>query len=83
MTSDRLAEIWGLVLWRSSSAVTPAAECMINNDTFVFEKARKNRVFKEGKDPLAGQTAWKQYDQHLYSRGNITNKFARAGHSGV
>ena len=83
MPADRLAEIWGLVLWRDSSAVTASARCMVENDTFVFEKARKNRVFKEGKDPLAGQTAWKQYDQHLFARGNIGNKAARAGQSGI
>lgn len=83
MTADRLAEIWGMVLWKSSSAIMGACECMIVNDVFVFDVEKKNRVFTEGKNVMEGFSAWKQYDQNLYSRGNIGNKAAYAGHAGV
>jgi hypothetical protein len=83
MTADRLGELWGMVLWKSSSAIVHACDCMIRNDTFVFEAEKKNRVFKEGKNHMDGFNAWKQYDQSAYSRGAIGNKTAYAGHAGV
>lgn len=82
MPADRVAEIWGAALWKTSSAITSACECMIQNDNFVFEAARKNRVFREGKDAHAGNSAWKQYDASMYARGNVGNKPSFAGHSG-
>lgn len=82
MTADRIAEIWGAALWKTSSAITPACECMIQNDNFVFELARKGRVFREGKDAFSGTSAWKQYDASMYARGNVGNKPSFAGHSG-
>jgi hypothetical protein len=83
MTADRLGELWGMTLWKTSSAIMEACDCMIRNDTFVFDVEKKNRVFKEGKNAMEGFSAWKQYDQNLYARGNIGNKGAYAGHAGV
>ena len=82
MTADRLGEIWGVALFKTSSAITSACECMILNDTFVFEAAKANRVFREGRDQYAGNSAWKQYDASAYTRGNVGNKPSFAGHSG-
>jgi chorismate mutase len=82
MTADRLGEIVGVALFKTSSSITSACECMILNDQFVFEVAKSNRVFREGKDQHAGNSAWKQYDGARYARGNVGSKPSFAGHSG-
>jgi chorismate mutase len=82
MTADRLGEIVGIALFKTSSAITSACECMILNERLVFEAAKSNRVFRESKDQFAGNSAWKQYDGAMYARGNVGSKPSFAGHSG-